>query len=584
MKVVLRLLPFVKKYWVGLCLSFICMLISTISGLAVPQMLGRGIDSVLRSGAQSTIIIAAIVIVGASAIRGLAAFGNRYLTMVVSQQASYDMRNRLYDHIQHLSFAYHDKSQTGQLVSRATVDVEAVRMFLSEGLLGIIQTILLVSGITYIMVVTDCRLALITLAFIPPIAWVTIMVSGKLRPVWLKVQQLMGSLNTTLQESLIGVRVVKAFAREDEENRKFYQDTFRLYETQKQAARLTAINMPLMVVLMSLPIVLVLWYGGRQVIAGTLSIGNMTAFILYLGMLAMPIRRLGFIANMYSRTVSAGQRILEILDEQSPVREKPGAIELGRLRGEVTFDNVSFRYNSVAAALNNISFTVKPGQTVALLGESGSGKSTLINLISRFYDVSSGRVLVDGYDVRDVTLSSLRKNVGIAQQDVFLFSATIKNNIAYGMPGAGMEEIIAAAKAAQIHDFIQSLPQGYDTWVGERGVTLSGGEKQRIVIARAILMNPSILILDDSTSSVDAQTEKSIRLALNSLIKGRTTFIITHRLPIIRNADLILVLKDGEIVERGRHEELMAIRGIYYRTYQAQLAATQEFEKSLMED
>jgi len=546
--------------------------------------LGRGIDSVLRSGAQSTIIIAAIVIVGASAIRGLAAFGNRYLTMVVSQQASYDMRNRLYDHIQHLSFAYHDKSQTGQLVSRATVDVEAVRMFLSEGLLGIIQTILLVSGITYIMVVTDWRLALITLAFIPPIAWVTIMVSGKLRPVWLKVQQLMGSLNTTLQESLIGVRVVKAFAREDEENRKFYQDTFRLYETQKQAARLTAINMPLMVVLMSLPIVLVLWYGGRQVIAGTLSIGNMTAFILYLGMLAMPIRRLGFIANMYSRTVSAGQRILEILDEQSPVREKPGAIELGRLRGEVTFDNVSFRYNSVAAALNNISFTVKPGQTVALLGESGSGKSTLINLISRFYDVSSGRVLVDGYDVRDVTLSSLRKNVGIAQQDVFLFSATIKNNIAYGMPGAGMEEIIAAAKAAQIHDFIQSLPQGYDTWVGERGVTLSGGEKQRIVIARAILMNPSILILDDSTSSVDAQTEKSIRLALNSLIKGRTTFIITHRLPIIRNADLILVLKDGEIVERGRHEELMAIRGIYYRTYQAQLAATQEFEKSLMED
>jgi ATP-binding cassette subfamily B protein len=560
------------------------MLVSTISGLVVPQMLGRGIDSVLRSGAQSTIIIAAIVIVGASAIRGLAAFGNRYLTMVVSQQASYDMRNRLYDHIQHLSFAYHDKSQTGQLVSRATVDVEAVRMFLSEGLLGIIQTVLLVSGITYIMVVTDWRLALITLAFIPPIAWVTIMVSGKLRPVWLKVQQLMGSLNTTLQESLIGVRVVKAFAREDEENRKFYQDTARLYKTQKRAARLTAINMPLMVVLMSLPTVLVLWYGGRQVIAGTLSIGNMTAFILYLGMLAMPIRRLGFIANMYSRTVSAGQRILEILDEQSPVREKPGAIELGRLRGEVTFENVSFRYNSVAAALNNISFNVKPGQTVALIGESGSGKSTLINLISRFYDVSSGRVLVDGYDVRDVTLSSLRRNVGIAQQDVFLFSATIKNNIAYGMPEASMEEIIAAAKAAQIHDFIQSLPQGYDTWVGERGVTLSGGEKQRIVIARAILMNPSILILDDSTSSVDAQTEKSIRLALNSLIKGRTTFIITHRLPIIRNADLILVLKDGEIVERGRHEELMAAGGIYYRTYHAQLAATQEFEKSLMED
>ena len=311
--------------------------------------------------------------------------------------------------------------------------------------------------------------------------------------------------------------------------------------------------------------------------------GGVTQFILYLGMLAQPIRRLGFVANMFSRTVSAGQRILEILDTESLVKEKPNAIELGRLKGQVSFENVSFSYNSLAPALNDISFSVQPGQLVALLGGSGSGKSTTANLISRFYDVSSGRVAVDGIDIRDVTLASLRQNVGIAQQDVFLFSATIRDNIAYGVPDANMEQIVAAAKAAQIHDFIQSLPDGYNTWVGERGVTLSGGEKQRVVIARALLTNPGILILDDSTSSVDAETEHLIRLALDKLIKGRTTFIITHRLPIIRNADLILMLKDGQIAERGKHSELMARGGLYKQIYQSQLAVTQDAKETLTE-
>jgi ATP-binding cassette subfamily B protein len=303
--------------------------------------------------------------------------------------------------------------------------------------------------------------------------------------------------------------------------------------------------------------------------------GGVTQFILYLGMLAMPVRRLGFVANIVSRTISAGQRILEVLDTESLVKEKPNAIVLGRLKGQVSFENVSFSYNSLGPALNDISFRVQPGQLVALLGGSGSGKSTLANLISRFYDVSSGSVTVDGTDIRDVTLASLRKNVGIAQQDVFLFSATIRDNIAYGAPEADMKQIVAAAKAAQIHDFIQSLPDGYNTWVGERGVTLSGGEKQRLVIARTLLMNPSILILDDSTSSVDAETEHLIRLALDRLIKGRTTFIITHRLPIIRNADIILMLKDGQIIEQGTHSELMAQNGLYRQTYLSQLAATQ---------
>jgi ATP-binding cassette subfamily B protein len=576
-------MTFVKKYWRGLLLSFICLIVTTVASLVIPRVLGQGIDTVLSSGQRSSLILAAVIIIGSSALRGLTAYGNRYLTEVVSQRASYDIRDALYDHLQRLSFAYYDKAQTGQLMSRATVDIEAVRMFLGQGLLAIFQTVLLVAGIAYLLVSLDWRLALLTLAFMPAIAWRTIFVSGRLRPVWLKVQQLIAALGTTLQESLSGIRVVKAFSRQKEEGQKFSTDARKLYDAQIGAARLQAFNMPLMVFLLSLPTVLVLWYGGRQVIAGSLTIGGVTQFILYLGMLAMPIRRLGMVANMYSRSVSAGQRILEILDTESLVKEKSNAIKLGKLKGQVSFENVSFSYNSLGPALNNISFNVQPGQLVALLGGSGSGKSTLVNLISRFYDVSGGRVAVDSIDIRDVTLVSLRKNVGIAQQDVFLFSATIRDNIAYGAPDADMKQIVAAAKAAQIHDFIQSLPDGYNTWVGERGVTLSGGEKQRVVIARTLLMNPSILILDDSTSSVDAETEHLIRLALDRLIKGRTTFIITHRLPIIRNADIILMLKDGQIEEQGKHDELMAQDGLYRQTYLSQLDATQNSAESLTE-
>jgi ABC-type multidrug transport system fused ATPase/permease subunit len=581
MKVVLRLVVFVRKRWVGLLLAFLCMTISTIASLVIPNVLGRGIDTALSSGKQSTIYLLAGIIIGASVVRGIAGYGNTYLTQVVSQQASYDIRNTLYEHLQQLSFAYYDTAQTGQLMSRATVDIEAVRMFLQMGLLNIIQTVLMAVGVVYLLTSLDWKLALVCLAFMPAIFWQTFYVSRRLQPIWLKVQQLIAALGTTLQESLFGIRVVKAFSRQKEESQKFSTDAKKLYNEQMSAARLQALYMPFMTFLLSVPTVLVLWYGGRDVIAGRMTIGGITQFMLYLGMLAMPVRRLGMIANMFSRTISAGQRILEILDTESPVKEKPKAIQLGRLKGAVSFQNVSFSYNSMAPALNDVSFSVKPGQLVALLGGSGSGKSSIVHLISRFYDVSSGSILVDGIDIRDVTLASLRKNVGIAQQDVFLFSATIRDNIAYGIPDASMEQIITAAKAAQIHDFIQSLPDGYNTWVGERGVTLSGGEKQRVTIARSLLVNPSILILDDSTSSVDAETEQLIRQALDKLIKGRTTFVITHRLPIIQNADLILMLKDGKIAEQGRHSELMAKDGLYRQTYLAQLAATQNSIESL---
>jgi ATP-binding cassette subfamily B protein len=540
-------------------------------------MLGNGIDTVLNSGRAATLIIAAGIILGSSALRGITGYGNRYFTQVISQRVAYDLRNHLYDHLQGLSFAYFDKAQTGQLMSRATIDIEAVRAFISMGLLQILQTVFLTIGISYLLISLDWRLALMTLAFVPLMAYRAVLTSRRLRPVWLKVQRLIASLGTTLQESLSGVRIVKSFAQEKTEDKKFADDSRRLYDVQIDAARIVAFNTPLMVFLIGAPTALVLWYGGRQVIAGNLTIGGVVQFIMYLGMLAMPIRALGMVTNMYSRSMSAGERILEILDTTSQVKDKPDALVLDKLKGQVAFEDVSFSYAENAPALHSISFSVQPGQLVALVGASGSGKSTIINLILRFYDVSGGRITMDGVDIRDISLASLRKNIGTAQQDVFLFSTTIRNNIAYGMPDATLEQVTAAAKAAQIHDFIMSLPDGYETWVGERGHTLSGGEKQRVTIARAILKNPSILILDEITSSVDAETERLIRRAVDELIKGRTTFIISHRLPIITNADLILVIKDGQIVERGKHQELMAGNTLYRQTYLSQLASAQDY-------
>ncbi len=395
---------------------------------------------------------------------------------------------------------------------------------------------------------------------------------------------MLGFMGTTLEESLSGIGVVKALSRQKEESRKFSTQAHTLYDAQVGAARLLAFYMPTMVFFISIPASIILWYGGRQVLAGSITMGQVTQFIFYLTMLMMPIQRLGMVVNLVSRTVSAGGRVLEILDTGSTVVEKPDAMELGRVKGAVSFQNVSFGYNDVGPALQDVSFEVQPGQLVALLGSSGSGKSTIANLLARFYDVSSGKITVDGVDIRDVTLSSLRKNVVAAQQDVFLFSATIRENIAYGAKDASMEQITEVAKAAYLHDFIQTLPEGYDTWVGERGDTLSGGEKQRLAIARTLLVNPSILILDDSTASVDAETEKLIRQALDRLIKGRTTLVITHRLPIIQTADLILMLQDGKVVEQGKHSDLMARNGIYKKIYESQLMITQDFRKGSVEE
>jgi ATP-binding cassette subfamily B protein len=578
-----------------LALAFLCLVAGTGLGIAIPNLLGNGIDAALGNGghnflffkvgdAQNFIWWVAGVIIVASAFRGLAGYGQRFLNEVVAQKTTYIMRNALYERIQRLSFAFHDRSQTGQLMSRATVDIEAVRMFFAMGLLGMAQVIIMVIAVAYLLLVMDWKLALFTLVFVIPVAWLAINFGRHIRPIWLKVQAIMGVMGTTLEESLAGISVVKAFSHEKEDSRKFSEQATVLSDEQVHAARLMGINAPTMTLLFTVPTAIILWYGGHQVVQGVISIGQITQFILYIGMLVMPIRRLGMMVNLYSRTISAGQRILEILDTKSEVNEKPHAIKLGRVKGQVSFQNVSFSYSDVGSALKNISFEVQPGQLVALLGRSGSGKSTIANLLGRFYDVTEGKITVDGIDVRDVTLASLRKNVVAAQQDVFLFSATIRENIAYGAVNASMDQIVEVAKAANLHNFIKALPEGYDTWVGERGDTLSGGEKQRLSIARTLLVNPSILILDDSTASVDAETEKLIRQALDKLIKNRTTFIITHRLPIIQNADIILMLQDGVLVEKGTHNELIARGGVYKEIYESQLMINEDTEKGQAEE
>jgi len=569
-----------KKYRLRLLAAFASMMISTAFVLIIPLLISEAIDTVLSDGELRALTWLAVAVVGAGAMRGISAFGNAYLTEVVSQKTAYDIRNALYDKLQRLSFAFHDQAQTGELMSRGTADVEAIRMFFGRGLLGMLQITILFVGIFVLLVRLNVPLALLTMGFLAAVGWRAVIVARVLRPIWLRIQELMAVLGTILEENLTGVRTVRSFAHEHEESKKFSTQANVLYDEHITATRKRAFNLSLMVFLVTIPLALILWYGGRQVVEGNLTLGELSQFIFYLTIMAMPVRRLGFMTNILSRTVSGGQRILEILDTESVVREKANALELNDTRAAVSFDDVSFSYDSTAPVLKNVSFTVQPGQLVALVGGLGSGKSTIAHLIPRFYDVSGGRISIDGVDIRDVTLDSLRRNVGIVQQNTFLFSATIRDNIAYGTVGADMEQVVAAAGAAQLHDFIESLPDGYDTWVGERGVTLSGGQKQRLAVARTLLVNPRILIMDDSTSSVDVETEVLMRRALEELIEGRTTFIITHRLPVIKNADLILVLKDGELVEKGTHDELMARNGLYREICESQLIKGEDLGES----
>lgn len=551
-------------------LTYFFLFAGAALSLYIPDLTGNAIDLALSSSRVSLVVYTALGIAAAGILRGFINYGQSYLAEALSQHVSYDLRNQFYNHLQKLSYAFHDRSQTGQLMSRATSDIEGVRMFVGFALLRGVYFIVLGIAIIIILLALNWQLALISIVTIPFISYRTLAIGKQFRILTMKIQQGLGILGTYIQESIVGAKVVRAFAREKYEIDKFMKQAKQNYDWDIQISKLWAVNSPLMGFALYLAVAAILWYGGRLVIGGEMTTGTMTEFLLYVVMLNMPVRMLGWLAQLYSRAMSSGQRVFEILDAETEVKEKPGAVEISACRGGVRFENVCFRYGAEQPVLNNVSFEAKPGQVIALVGASGSGKSTIANLIPRFYDVTQGRITIDGKDIRDIKLESLRRNVGIVHQDTFLFSATIRENISYGKPGATMQEIIKASKAARLHDFIMSLPDRYETWVGERGITLSGGQKQRLAIARTLLLDPCIIIMDDATSSVDMETEREIRLALQTLLKGRTTFIIAQRLRSVQMADLILVLEDGRIAERGTHAALVARNGYYSRLYNLQ--------------
>ncbi|MCH7811826.1 MAG: ABC transporter ATP-binding protein [Chloroflexi bacterium] len=587
----LRLLSFALPYWRTVALAWVCVAAASGFVLLMPQLIqlaiDRGLDindEGLALGSKRTLVIIGLAIIGTAVGRGAFAYGQAFFSEWISSRVAYDLRNSIYNHLQRLSFAYHDKAQTGQLMSRATQDVEAVRMFVSMGLLRLLYLIILLVIALILMATTNWKLALVAWVFMPIIAARSTQVSLSLRPIWMKIQNLQGRMGTVLQESLSGIRVVKAFAREEEESAKFSREAKDLFDNAFTANRIQAFNQPILTGIWMLSMVAVGWYGAILIESGDLTAGELAKFMVFLTLLQMPVRALGWIVMMFARADSAGERIYEILDAESAVVEKPGAIDLGEVKGHVRFENVSFSYDVISPVLLNVDLEAKPGEVIALLGPTGSGKSTVVNLMPRFYDVTGGRITIDGVDIRDATLASLRSAIGTVQQDVFLFSSTVRDNIAYGVPEATQEEIERVARAARVHDFIDGLPHGYDTWVGERGITLSGGQRQRIVIARTLLTNPRILILDDSTSSVDTETEHLIQQALAELMKGRTTFVIAQRLRTVTEADQILVLQHGRVIERGRHEELIEQDGLYREIYDLELRDQEEaFERTRLQ-
>ncbi len=582
-----RLQAFLLPYKGQLALVYLTLLASTLFILTIPGFVGVAVDIVdpsedgprrllgmvplPESGELQGLFFLAGAIVAAAIFRGVASYGQSYFSQAISQRLAFDVRNSLYDTFQRQSFSFYDRTRTAELMSRATADVEAVRMLISFGLVRLVQIALLLVSVTLIMMQMNWQLAMVTLAVLPFLTYRTTATSRRLRPIWMRVQEGIAALSMVLQENLSGMRVVKAFGREREESAKFREQASVVYTQNLEANQEQAINTSVMTFSVYLAAGIQLWYGGILVSREVISAGDLTAFLLLLLTITAYARMIGWLGNQLSRAMAAGERIFEILDSEADVREVAGAPTLDVPEGRVRYEGVSFSYRARAPVLEKVEFEARPGEIVALVGATGSGKTTLVSLLPRFYDPTDGRLTIDGTDIRGVSLASLRQNIGIVQQDVFLFSASLHENIAYGKPDAEEDEIIAAAKTARLHDFIVGLPDGYQTLVGERGINLSGGQRQRLAIARTLLLDPRVLMLDDSLSSVDTETEHQIQLALSDVMVGRTTFIVAQRLVSVLRADTILVLEDGRIAQRGTHHELLEEPGLYRTIYDLQL-------------
>jgi len=549
---------------------------STAFFLSVPKIIGQSIDAALGKGGTpvattNELMVLGLVLVGVFVARGFFNFFNLYLAESLSQKTSYTLRNLVYDKLQHLSFAFHDQEHTGNLMSKSTVDVEMVRNFVQMGLVRSGQIFLLVIGASILMVLVDWQLGLMAIAFVPIIAIRAIIVSTRMRGIWRQAQTEMGQMTTVLQENLEGQRVVKAFGAELHEQSKFEAKNTDVFDLTLYARRTQAFNTSVMQIIFWGSTGIILWVGGHAVIDDRITAGEMTQMLLYISLLVQPIRMVGMLVNNYARAISAGERIYDILDAQSPVQEIHATTPLLNVQGHVRFDHASFSYGG-KPAIDDVTLDVQPGQVVALMGAPGAGKSTLASLLARFYDVTSGAVSIDGIDVRKASLPAVRNAVGIIQQDIFIFSASVRDNIAYGKPDASINEIMDAAKTAQLHQEIMALSEGYETIVGERGTSLSGGQRQRLCIARTLILNPPILVLDDSTASVDAGTESRIQEAIGEVVKGRTTFIIAHRLSSIQHAHTVVVLEQGRVAEMGTPAELAASGGLFTHVSELQYA------------
>lgn len=616
-----RAIKYLTNYKRQAALPYIFLAIATLAQLAVPTMIRRVIDAVTSgyiadqvlqaldkipaafvntalpkileatgkpesttldqlkvqleadvNNAPQLLVSALVAILIFAVLRGVFAFLQAYWAEKNSQAVAYDLRNDLYSKIQTLSFSYHDKNQTGQLMIRATDDVEKVRLFIGQGLLQLIGAFILLAGTIIILFSTNASLAWAMMPILPIALVLFVIFAGASRPMFALVQQKLSALNTVLQENLAGIKVIKAFTRERQQQDKFKA---RADDTMDQAiklSRLFTFMFPLVFMIANLGQAAILYVGGKAIIAGALSIGEWQEFSMYLMYLFMPIMMMGMIITQFGQASASADRIFEILDAKNDITDKPDAKKLPAVTGDVKFENVTFRYfGGGDPVLSKVTFEARPGESIALLGATGSGKTSIINLLPRFYDPTEGSITIDGHDLRDVTLESLRSQIGIVLQETMLFSGSIRDNIAFGKPDATQEAIEAAAKAAQAHDFIMSFPEGYNTHVGERGTTLSGGQKQRVAIARALLLDPRILILDDSTSSVDLATEAAIQSALDILMKGRTSFVIAQRISTVMNADKILVLDKGEVVAIGKHADLLENDPIYAEIYTSQI-------------
>jgi ATP-binding cassette subfamily B protein len=570
LKLLWRVYKYLRPYWKSVLVTYLSLFAILALNTLIPQFIRWIIDTGIDADQPTVLLWSVLALLGLTVLKGILNYFQGISSETASQNVAFDLRNAIQCKLTSLSFSFHDQSETGELLSRAIQDVERLRFLTGRATIRILDGVLLLIATSVVMLLMNYRLAFLVLLTMPLLVWRALNFGTRYRPLSLYIQKQLAVLTTAVEQNLRGAREVKTYVQEEAEIARFDRENNRWFDLSAAAARMQSLNMPLLFLIANTGIVITIFYGGTQVIQGQISIGEIIAFITYIGQLIDPIRRLGLIIPAVAIAGSAAERVFDILDTVSEVQDEPDAAPIHISKGHVQFEHVSFSYGQ-HKVLSDITFSVQPGQTIALLGSTGSGKSTIISLLPRFYDPTSGQIRIDGLDIRHATLHSLRSQIGIVLQETTLFADTIRENIAFGTSNATDDQIIQAAKAAQAHDFITQSPLGYQTRVGERGVTLSGGQKQRIAIARVLLMDPRILILDDATASVDSETEHLIQLAFQNLIQGRTTFVIAHRLSTVRTADQILVMDKGRISAAGTHESLLASSYLYAEIYARQL-------------